>query len=199
MEAIAENPYVGWNEDIKKYLGRCSDEHVYIGNQVIFTCPQYVELDHHVRIDPFTLVTARLQIGHHSHVGSHVLIGGGSGSKVKMGKWTTLVYGSKLLCGSEDATGEHGPINAPWGNNKVISGDITIEDFGVVFSNCLIMPGITIPEGCVIGAGSTITKKMSSHLEPWSVYLGTPPRLLYRRNKGKILELAEDPKFLKFG
>lgn len=48
------------------------------------------------------------------------------------------------------------------------------------------MPGNIIPEGTVIGALSFVPYKFK--LEPWSVYVGTPVRLVRKRNKEKILD-----------
>ena len=40
-----------------------------------------------------------------------------------------------------------------------------------------IMPGVTIGEGCVIGAGAIVTKST----EPYSVYVGVPAKMIRQR------------------
>mgnify|MGYP006076554041 CR=1 FL=1 len=47
----------------------------------------------------------------------------------------------------------------------------------------LIMPGVKIPNGCVIGAKSLITK----NLEPYGVYVGSPAKLIKFRFSEKIV------------
>jgi galactoside O-acetyltransferase len=47
---------------------------------------------------------------------------------------------------------------------------------------CVIIPGVTIAEGSVIGAGSLVTKST----EPWMVYVGTPARSVKRIEKDNI-------------
>lgn len=49
---------------------------------------------------------------------------------------------------------------------------ITIENDVWIGSNVIILKGVTIGEGCVVGAGSLVTKS----LPPYSVCIGTPCR-----------------------
>lgn len=54
---------------------------------------------------------------------------------------------------------------------------VVIESDVWIASNAVILPGVTIAEGCVIGASSVVTKST----EPYGVYAGTPAKLLFRR------------------
>ena len=56
---------------------------------------------------------------------------------------------------------------------------VYIEDNVFIFSNCLIMPGVTISEGAIILSGSVVTK----NIEPYSVYGGNPAKFIKRRIK----------------
>lgn len=49
-------------------------------------------------------------------------------------------------------------------------GGISIEDDVWIGANCVILDGAFIPKGCVIGAGSLVSKS----LEPYSIYVGNP-------------------------
>ena len=51
------------------------------------------------------------------------------------------------------------------------------------------MPNNIIPEGTAIGAASFVPEDYP--FEPWSVYAGTPIRLVNRRNRGRVLEQVE--------
>lgn len=55
--------------------------------------------------------------------------------------------------------------------NIVIGNDVWIG-FGVQ-----IMPGVTIADGCVLGAGAVVTKSTT----PYGVYAGVPARLVKHR------------------
>jgi dTDP-4-amino-4,6-dideoxy-D-glucose acyltransferase len=184
---------IGWNEEIKKELGSCG-ENVFIGHNVVFTNPSEVHLGNNVRIDPFTLITTALEVGDNVQICSHVVLGGGKAHKITIGDWCFIGYGSKLFCASEDYSGEFGPVNEFWGNNKIFRGDITFENYSGVASDVMVMPGVTIPEGCTVGAKSFIYTK--NILEPWNVYLGNPLTLHKARNKENVIKLSTDETFL---
>jgi acetyltransferase-like isoleucine patch superfamily enzyme len=184
---------VGWNEEIKKELGFCG-KNVFIGHNVIITQPHNVYLGDNVRIDPFTLITAKLVTGDNVQITSHVVIGG-SYNTVHLHDWTFIGYGSQLFTNSEDYSGEEGPVNEFWGNGKVYKGDIYFQKYSGVASQVIVFPGVTLPEGCCIGAQSLVPRK--HNLEEYNVYVGNPLRHLKKRNKENIIEFANDPNFLK--
>lgn len=57
---------------------------------------------------------------------------------------------------------------------------VTIEDNVFIFSNVLVMPGVTIHEGAIVLAGSVVTKDV----EPFTIVGGNPAKFIKRRNKG---------------
>ena len=183
-----------WNEEIKKELGSCG-ENVFIGPYTMFTNPKGVFLDDNVRIDPFCLITTGLVTGKYVQICSHAVLSGGGVHTITMGDWTFIGYGSQLFCGSEDYSGDYGPVNDYWGNNRVHHEDIHLRDFSGVASSVIVMPGVILPLGCAIGAQSFVYKSVG--LESWSVYLGNPLRLHKKRNEERIRQLSEDPTYLK--
>ena len=56
---------------------------------------------------------------------------------------------------------------------------VVIEDNVFVFSNVLIMPGVTIHEGAIVLAGSVVTKDV----EPWVVVGGNPAKKIKDRQR----------------
>ena len=185
---------LGWNEEIKKDLGYCG-QNVYIGKNVMFTNPKKVFLGDNVRIDPFTWITTELEVGNYVQICTHVVLSGGADHKIKIGDWCFIGYGSKLFCASEDYSGDNGPVNEFWGNNKIFRGNITLENYSGIASDVMVMPNVKIPEGCTIGAKSFVYTK--NELTPWSVWIGNPLKFHKNRNKYKVLELANDPNFKK--
>lgn len=185
---------IGWNEEIKQHLGSCG-ENVFIGHNVIFTNPSNVHLGNNVRIDPFTLITTALETGDNIQICSHAILGGGKTHKVKLGNWSWIGYGSKLFCASEDYTGEYGPVNEFWGNNKIYRGNITFNNYSGIASDVMVFPDVTLPEGCAVGAKSFIHTKNS--LKPWGVYIGNPAELHKTRNKENTIKLSKNPNFLQ--
>lgn len=184
----------GWNEEIKKELGYCGNN-VFIGNNVIFTNPKNVFLNDNVRIDPFCLITTALEVGGYTQICSHAVLGGGAQHKITLGNWNFIGYGSKLFCASEDYSGEFGPVNEFWGNNKIFRGDITFKDYSGIASDVIVLPGVTFPEGCTIGASSFVYTK--SKLQEWSVYIGNPLKFHKSRNKNNVIDFSKKEDFIK--
>ncbi len=183
---------IGWNEEIKKKLKYCG-ENVFIGHQTFFIRPELVSIGNNVRIDPFCYIASELEIGSNVQITTHCVLGGRK--KIKLGNWTFIGYGSKLFTGSEDYSGDFGPVNDFWGNNKVFEGDIEFGDFSGCASDTIIMPGVTLPTGCAIGAKSFVYSSKS--LKEWSVFLGSPLAFHKNRNKDTVLNLANDNSFRK--
>lgn len=185
---------MSWDDSWKSKLGRCGQD-VLIGHNVIFTCPEKVFLGDRVRIDPFTLITTGMETGDNIQITSGCVLGGGSRHTVRLGHWTFIGYGSQLFCGSEDYSGDHGPVNEYWGHNLAHHGDIVFSDYSGIASQVIVMPGVTLPEGCAIGAQSLVYS--NKQLTSWSVHLGNPLRFHKTRNRNQILACASDPSFLK--
>ena len=185
---------IGWNEEIKKELGSCGNN-VFIGHNVIFTNPKNVHLGNNVRIDPFSVITTALKTGDNVQICTHTVLGGGANHTIELGDWVFIGYGSKLFCASEDYSGDFGPVNEYWGNNRIFRGDITFENYSGIASDVMVMPGVTVPEGCTVGAKSFVYTK--NPLQPWSVFLGHPVRFFKTRNKENVLKFSKDPNFIK--
>lgn len=55
---------------------------------------------------------------------------------------------------------------------------VYIKDNSFIFSNAIIMPGVTIGEGAIILSGSVVTKDV----EPWTIAGGNPAKKIKERN-----------------
>lgn len=60
-----------------------------------------------------------------------------------------------------------------------ISGPVTIEDYVVIGTRVLILPGVTIKEGAVVASGAVVTKDV----EPFTVVGGVPAREIKKRSQ----------------
>ncbi|WP_373282910.1 acyltransferase [Variovorax soli] len=58
------------------------------------------------------------------------------------------------------------------------SNSVSIEDYAVVFAGAVIMPGVTLAEGCVVMAGAVVTKSVA----PYRIVGGNPARDIGPRN-----------------
>lgn len=89
-------------------------------------------------------------------------------AKITIGDKVTISQNCYLCGGSHD-------INTL--SLDFISAPIEIKSFSWICANSFIMMGVTVEEGCVIGATSSLFKST----EPWSVYGGIPAKFIKKR------------------
>lgn len=178
---------LGWNEEIKKSLGSCG-ENVYIGHNVMFARPERVFLCDNVRIDPFTYISCGLVAKSFVQICASVVMCGRK--DVYLEGWNFVSYGSKLITGSEDFKGVHGPVNDFWGHNKVYEGDIIFNKNSGVCADTIVMPGVKIPEGAVFGAKSFVGRNHKA--KEYELWLGNPLVKNCDRDKDMIIIKSEE-------
>ena len=61
---------------------------------------------------------------------------------------------------------------------------VTIENDVWIGAGCKILKGVTIGEGCVVGAGSVVTK----NVPPFSICVGVPARVIGQRSAARVSE-----------
>lgn len=165
-------------------------EDVFISENVEIRRPQLVTLGNHIAIDTGFYCTTALELGDYIHIAPYTAIIGGAKGKLIMAHFTNISVGGKIICGSDDFHGE-GLITAP-GIPEEFRDQLKIEEvrfemFANVGANVTILPGVTLGEGCVIGACSLVT----NNTEPWTIYVGIPARPIKVRPRQKMIEYAK--------
>jgi len=140
-------------------------------------------------VDDYCYFSTRVRIGRSTHIASGCSVAGGRDWLFTIGDFCSLSSGVKIWCTSDDFVNDLVTI-IPQGVSQVkqhlIAGDVTLENYTAVGSNSVVMPRNTIPEGAVIGALSFVPA--SFDFAPWSVYAGTPIRLIRPRNRESVLK-----------
>jgi acetyltransferase-like isoleucine patch superfamily enzyme len=148
---------------------------------VSFSHPRNVFLDSFVFIDQycqFLCSTGCIKIGKRTHIAPFCVILGQGG--VEIGSFVGISPGAKIMSLSDwPGNGKRicGPM-VPMSQRGLKEGKITIKNEVNIGSNSVIMPGVTIGEGAVIGANTII----SADVEPWTIVLGIPPRVIGKRD-----------------
>lgn len=111
-----------------------------------------------------------VEIGENTAIGAFVHIWGNGGVKI----------GNRVLIASHTSivTVTHDPSKHPIKKAEAIFQPISIEDDVWIGSHAVIMPGITIGQGAIVGAGTVVTKDVP----PFSVFFGVPGKLNKYRN-----------------
>lgn len=171
-------------------LKECGDD-VRINNLVSIERPKLISIANHVAIDAFFACSCGMDLGQYVHISKHVGVIGGKDGMLKMGNFTNISLGGRIVCGSDAFLGE-GLIG--YGipgeyQDRIIIEPVIFDNFANIGASVTILPGVTIPEGTVIGAHSLVRK--SDKLEPWTIYAGNPLREIRKRPREKMLKYAE--------
>jgi acetyltransferase-like isoleucine patch superfamily enzyme len=108
-----------------------------------------------------------------------------------MGHFTNFAAGCRVVCGSDRFMGEGliGPSSIPDRyKDRMKLAPVVLEDFANVGSNAILMPGVTLAQGSVIGAGALVARST----EPWTVYTGVPARPVKARPSETMLRYAAE-------
>lgn len=149
--------------------------------------PELVEVGSHIAIDMWTYISTKLVLGDYIHIAPSVSIIGGAIATLTMEDFSNIGSGSRIVCASDDfLQGLISPV-VPIEYRTVINKPVVFKRFATLGVNCTVLPGVTLGEGCIVGANSVVTKDT----EPWMVYVGSPARPIKMRDKERILESAK--------
>lgn len=165
-------------ENVKPMLKYCG-KNVKIYNLAKIINPQFAEIDDEAIILDFTFIDAKesFKMGKYSVMAWHCLAEGWA--NIKIGDRCFLGPGTKLLGSTYEIDTYYACEHLPEGTHATQFGDIVIEDDAYIGANSVIMPGVTIGEGAVVGAGSLVNR----NLKPWGIYHGNPVKLIGTREK----------------
>src|SRR4051794_37115970 len=147
-----------------------------------------IEIGSNVRIDPYCVLSAaggHLNIGSYIHIGSHNVTVAGGG--VELADFVNLSQGVRIYSVSDDYTGESltSPM-IPRHLSRALSGPVRLGRHVIVGSGSVILPRLTIEDGCAIGALSLVTQSLPG----WGIYAGIPVRLLRARSRQLLTDEA---------
>jgi putative colanic acid biosynthesis acetyltransferase WcaF len=108
-------------------------------------------------------------------LGDHVGIADGvtlySMATITIGSYAVVSQGAHLCCGTHDYNSS---------NFQLIAKPIAIGAQAWICAEAFVHPGVTIPDGCVVGARSVVTKPLPN---AWHVYAGNPCHQVAARSR----------------
>jgi acetyltransferase-like isoleucine patch superfamily enzyme len=136
------------------------------------------------RIDDFSVISGKVNIGRNVHIAVHNNVAGGS-EGVTIEDFAGLAYGCNIFSQSDDYSGEsmtNPTVPSCYKYEK--KAGIRIGRHCIIGARSIVMPGVNMEVGCALGAMSMLTKST----EPWSIYFGVPAKRIKKR-KQSLLEL----------
>ena len=163
-------------------------EDVTVYDTVRLLDPQRIAFGDHIIVDDFVLLQGGdgLTIGNHVHIASFVSLTGGGPCRI--GHFAGIATGVRLLTGTDlaDGSGLMGP-QMPAALRSVSRPGLVVGDLAFVGANSVVQPGVEIGQGAVVGACSLVLQ----NLEPWTINVGVPTRVLKHRPSDTMLGQAE--------
>lgn len=158
---------------VKSLFSRLGTD-VTISPQVSFLHPETIEIGDGVFIGSYTFIQGR--IDGYCKIGNKVWIGPYSyfdARALTIEDYVGWGPGAKVL-GSEH-TGD--PRDLPIIQTDLVIKPVRICKGSDIGTNAVILPGVTVGEGSLVGAGAVVTKDV----EPYSVVVGVPAKLIKKR------------------
>lgn len=160
---------------------------VRISEQSAIIRPELVEIGSHVAIDMWVYLSTQAVLGSYIHIAPSVSIIGGASALITMEDFTNIGSGGRIVCATDDFTqGLISPV-VPAEHRTIIRKPVTFKRYATLGVNCTVLPGVTLGEGCIVGAGSVVTR----NTEPWTIYAGSPAKPIKSRDSKRILESAQ--------
>ena len=171
--------------DELRALGMRVGDNVQISRTATVIGLENIEIGSNVRIDAYCVIMANgpIKLGSYIHIaGQSVLIGGGG---IVLEDFAGLSHGVKVYSRTDDYSGAclTNPT-VPKRYVRRIDGPVHLGRHVIVGAGSVILPDVTIGEGCAIGALSCVHKS----LEPWGIYVGAPARRIKPRSRA-LLEM----------
>jgi acetyltransferase-like isoleucine patch superfamily enzyme len=116
-----------------------------------------------------------LKIGENTVIGHNAILDARRG--IELGRNVNLSTGVWIW------TEQHDPNDPDF---AIIGGKVVIEDYAWISCRVVILPGVTIGQGCVVAAGAVVTKDAPA----WSIIGGVPATVIGQRNRNMRYQLG---------
>lgn len=161
------------------------------GKPVVITNPQNIVLEYGARINPRAVILNKNSV----HIGRASLVGADAELNLFMAKFAMGQFSH--ISSNFTAVGSRHTLHSPTtfsvtrgpyafiGDIADKVGDIVIGNDVWLGTRVVVLPGVHIADGCVVGAGSVVTKNLT---EAYGIYAGNPARLIRHRFPPHIIK-----------
>ncbi|SFC52212.1 acyltransferase [Pseudoalteromonas denitrificans] len=163
----------------------CVGKNVSISKKASLYGISRISIGDNVRIDDFCVLSAGeggIEIGDYIHIAVYSSIIGAA--KVILADYCNISSRVSIYSSNDDYSGEfmsNPMINEQYTN--VTHAPVTINKHVIVGSGAVVLPGVTLAQGCVIGALSLVNRSA----EAFGIYAGQPAKFIKSRKKNLLL------------
>lgn len=150
---------------------------VLISKKCSIYTPEKVTIGNNVRIDDFCILSGEISLGNYVHISAYSALYGSQG--IEFRDHSGCSARTTIYSAMDDFSGEYliGPMH-PSNLTNIHGGKVIIDEFVQIGVNCVIFPNLTVGEGAVVGALSLVRESV----EPWTINVGIPLRVIKKRN-----------------
>lgn len=140
-------------------------------------------------VKPFPLKAVRA--GRGSYGALSVWAWGSPGESLEIGNYVSIAEGSRFLLGGNHFTSHVSQYPFKW---RILGQPVSVDGWtrgGIVVGDdvwigqcAIILSGVTLGQGCVVGAGAVVAKDVP----PYAIVAGNPARIIKYRFEGDALE-----------
>lgn len=124
------------------------------------------------KIRPILMRLMGCHVGKECFIGDYVRIDSGHANMIYIEDHVSIASGSRLLCHQRDFSDYC--EGDDYLNLDYIVNPIVLKKGCLIGMECFVMPGVTVGEGAIVGAGSLVTKDIPS----WTIAAGRPAKVL---------------------
>ena len=161
-------------------------QNVQISDRASFYGTSRIHLGSNIRIDDFCVISGTVTLGRNVHIAIFNNVAGGE-LGITMEDFSGLAYGCHVFAQSDDYSGKtltNPTVPSQYKNEAKLP--VHIGRHVIIGTSSIVLPGVTLAEGCSVGAMSMVTKST----DPWGIYFGVPAKRLKNRSQ-ELLELEK--------
>lgn len=124
------------------------------------------------RVRPWVLKRVGCHVGKGCFVGDNVRIDTGHSDMITLEDNVSIAGGTRLLCHQRDFTDYF--VDSDYMKLGYIIKPIILKRGCLIGMESFVMPGVTVGEGAIVGAGSLVTKDIPA----WTIATGRPAKVV---------------------
>lgn len=134
------------------------------------------------RVRPWVLKRIGCHIGMGCFIGDNVRIDAGHSDMITIEDGVSIAGGTRLLCHQRDFTNYY--VGSDYLGLGYIVKPIVLKKGCLIGMESFVMPGVTVGEGAIVGAGSLVTKDVPA----WTIATGRPAKVIKEIPCGEVAE-----------
>lgn len=166
-------------EELKNIGLKAVGKNVLLSKKASIYGANQISIGDNVRIDDFCILSGKITFGNNIHIAAYTALYGGE-SGIDIGDFVGISTRCSIFAASDDYSGmTMSNPTIPDQYKNVFSAPVVIGRHMLMGSTCVILPGVTISEGCSFGSFSLVNKDT----EPWTINAGIPSKKIKDRSK----------------